>query len=209
MGFVNRMDHSVANCRIGNWMKKLWWSPFVWMVDVVLQGAWVLYRINKGEGDESLPASSSFLKTYAVFLKYSKEGRLSSSHVGIRNIPSDVCYDVTKHYQVQSEHRCTQNPLKHLRWTIFAQTVNTLKPLFGYAKKSILGVWRGSEYASAAKQGRCKVCKKHSRCHYIKYKWLHYMKYKSKWCVLWNISMILASVWLRNVRFENLWISSV
>ena len=145
------------------------------MVDVVLEGARVLYRINKDEGDKSL----SFLVFWrhivnTIFLKYSKEGRLSSSHVGIRNILSDVCYDVTKHYQVQSEHRCTQNPLKHLRWTIFAQTVNTLKPLFGYAKKSILGVWRGSEYASAAKQGRCKVCKKNSRRSYVKYKstWL-------------------------------------
>ena len=34
----------------------------------------------------------------AIFLKYSREGRLSSSQVGIRNIPSDVCYDDTKHY---------------------------------------------------------------------------------------------------------------
>ena len=25
------------------------------MVDVVLQGAWVLYRLNKNEGDEPLP----------------------------------------------------------------------------------------------------------------------------------------------------------
>ena len=161
------------------------------MVDVALQFVRVLYRINKDVGDESL----SFLVIWrhivnAIFLKYSKEGRLSSSHVGIRNIPSDVCYDVTKHYQVQSEHRCTQNPLKHLRWTIFAQTVNTLKPLFGYAKKSILGVWRGSEYASAAKQGRCKVCKKNSRRRYV--------KRKSMWYVFWNISMILANVWLRN-----------
>ena len=202
MGFVNRMDQSVANYRTGIRMRTWWCSPFVWTVDVVLQGAWVLYRVNKDEGDEFLP----FLVfrrhiVNAIFLKYSKEGRLFSSHVGIRNIPSDVCYDVTKHYQVQSEHRCTQNPLKHLRWTIFAQTVNTLKPLFGYAKKSILGVWRGSEYASAAKQGRCKVCKKNP--------WRRYVKYKSTWCVFWNISMILASVWLRNVRFENLWISSV
>ena len=33
----------------------------------------------------------------AIFLKHSKEGRLSSSHVGVRNIPSDVCYNNTKH----------------------------------------------------------------------------------------------------------------
>ena len=35
-------------------MQKWWWSSFVWMLDVVLQGVWVLYRINKDEGDESL-----------------------------------------------------------------------------------------------------------------------------------------------------------
>ena len=147
------------------------------MADVALQSATVLYRINKDEDDESLP----FLVFWrhivnAIFLKYSKEGRLFSSHVGIRNIPSDVCYDVTKHYQVQSEHRRTQNPFKHLRWTVFAKTVNTLKSLLDTQKSSVLDVWRGSEYASAAKLGRCKVCNKNSRRRYV--------KYKSTWCVL-------------------------
>ena len=121
MGFVNRMDQSVANYRIGIRMKKWWWFPFVRVVDVVFQGAWVLYRINKDEGDESLP----FLVfrrhiVNAVFLKYSNEGRLFSSHAGIQNIRSNVFYDHTKHYQVQSEHRRTQNPFKHLRWSVFA-----------------------------------------------------------------------------------------
>ena len=69
------------------------------MVDVVvLQGAWVLYRVSKNEGDESLP----FLIfgrhiADAIFCKYSRDGRLSSSHVGIRNIQSDICYDDKKH----------------------------------------------------------------------------------------------------------------
>ena len=96
------------------------------MVDVVIQGAWVLYRIYKGKGawvlyriykgkgDESLPLLAFRRHVInLIFLKYSKEGRLSSSHLGIRNIPSDVCYDDTKHYQVQSEHRCIQNPFKY------------------------------------------------------------------------------------------------
>ena len=76
------------------------------MVEVVIQGAWVLYRINKGKGNESLPLLA-FRKHVAnvIFLKYSKEDRLSSSHLGIRNIPSDVCYDDRKHFKVQSEHR--------------------------------------------------------------------------------------------------------
>ena len=59
------------------------------MVDVVPQGAWVLYHINKDEGDETLPFLVFRRHTvYAIFLKYSKEDRLSSSHLGIRNILS-------------------------------------------------------------------------------------------------------------------------
>ena len=68
-------------------------------------------------------------------------------------------------------------------------------------KYSILDVWRGSEYASADKQDRCKVCKKNSRCRYV--------KCKSTWYMFWNSSAILANVWLRNVTFENLLISSI
>ena len=65
----------------------------MFLIDVVLQGAWVLYRINKDEGDETLPLLAfQGHVVNAIFLKYSKEGRLSSSHVGIRNIPLDVCY---------------------------------------------------------------------------------------------------------------------
>ena len=78
--------------------ERWWWSPFVWIVDVALQGAWVLYCINYGKGDESLPLLA-FRRdvVHAIFLEYSKESKLSSSHPGIRNIPSDV-YDDTKHY---------------------------------------------------------------------------------------------------------------
>ena len=90
------------------------------MVDVVLQGAWVLYRVRKDEDDESLPLLVFRRHIVdAFFLKYSKEGRLSSSHVGIRSIPSEICYDDTKHYQLQSERRRTQNLFKHLSWSVF------------------------------------------------------------------------------------------
>ena len=116
------------------------------MVDVVLQGAWVLYRINKDEGDKSLPVLT-FQRhfVYSIFLKYSKKDRLSSSHVGIPNIASDICYDDTKHYQVQSEQRRTRNPSKYLRWIIFAWKVNSLKSSTGYAKtlhlRCLKGFW--------------------------------------------------------------------
>ena len=98
---------------IGIRMKKWWWFPYVWMVDAVIQRAWVLYLINKEKDDDSFPLITFWRHVVnVIFLKYSKEDRLSSSHIGIRNIPSDVCYDDTEHYQVQSEHRCILNPLK-------------------------------------------------------------------------------------------------
>ena len=45
MGFVNRMDQNVVKYWYPN--EKWWWFPFVSVVDVVIQGALVLYRINK------------------------------------------------------------------------------------------------------------------------------------------------------------------
>ena len=62
MRFINRMDQSMANYRTGIQVKKWWWSPFVWMVNVALQFVRVLNRINKDVGDESV--FSGFLKTY-------------------------------------------------------------------------------------------------------------------------------------------------
>ena len=71
------------------------------MVDVVLHSVRVFYRINKGESDDPPPVPTFRRDAVNVyFLIYSKKTRLSSSHVGIRNIPSDVSYDDKKHYQV-------------------------------------------------------------------------------------------------------------
>ena len=103
-GFVNRMGQHLVKHSLGIRMKKWWWPPVVWKVDVVLQCVWVLYRINN-EDDECLPLLSFWRDVVnAIFLKHSKKGRLSSGHVGVRNIPSDVYYDNTKH-QVQSENK--------------------------------------------------------------------------------------------------------
>ena len=55
------------------------------MVDVVIQGTWVLHRTNKNKGNASL-LLLAFRRhgINVIFLKYSKEGRLFSSHLGIR-----------------------------------------------------------------------------------------------------------------------------
>ena len=81
------------------------------MVDIVLQGARLLYCINRDKGDESLPVLV-FRRdvVYAIFLEYSKESKLSTSLIGIRNTPSDVCYDDAKHCYMHFERRHIQNP---------------------------------------------------------------------------------------------------
>ena len=57
------------------------------MVDVIIQGMWVLNGFDKDEDNESLPLLAFQGDVVdAIFLKYSKEGILSSNHVGIRNI---------------------------------------------------------------------------------------------------------------------------
>ena len=50
-------------------------------------------------GDDCLPLLA-FRRDVVnvIFLEYSKEDKLSTSRIEIRNIPSDVCYDNTKHY---------------------------------------------------------------------------------------------------------------
>ena len=59
-----------------------------------------MYRINK-EGNESLPLLAFRRDVVnAVFLKYSEEGRLSSSHVGIRTM---VDWDSLGHVVTQTQ----------------------------------------------------------------------------------------------------------
>ena len=58
MSFLNRMDQNVAKYWYPN--KKWWWFLFVWMVDVDIQGARVVYRINNHKD----VFASSFSKTF-------------------------------------------------------------------------------------------------------------------------------------------------
>ena len=76
---------------IGIRMKTWLWFWFVWIVGIVFQGAWVLYRINKYKGNESLLLLTFWRHDNTViFLKYLKEQRLSSSHLRIQNIPHQM-----------------------------------------------------------------------------------------------------------------------
>ena len=81
-GFCRRKEQTMVKYSIRIQMKKRWWAPFTWMVDVVLQNTWVLYHINIDEEDESLPLLVFWGDVAtAIFMKYSKEGRLSLNPV--------------------------------------------------------------------------------------------------------------------------------
>ena len=93
MAFVDRMDQNLVKCRIGIQIKKWWWSPLFWMVYVVIQKFLESLRLLHFRRNVD----------NAIFLKYLKESRSSSSRVSNRNVPQDFCYDDTKHYQVPFE----------------------------------------------------------------------------------------------------------
>lgn len=93
MSFADKMDQRVAKCRIGIQMKKWWWVPFAWMVDVALVNPWILHRVNKEDFDSSyslLAFPREVINT--IFLKYSFENpsKRKISHIAIKDVPSDV-----------------------------------------------------------------------------------------------------------------------
>ena len=110
MGFVDRMDQNVAKYRIGIRMKKWWWAPFAWMIDVAIQNAWILNRINRAEGDTnySLLAFRREIVN-SIFLKYSNDNinKRKMSWVSVKNVPDVVHLDKIKHYQVPSNNAGT------------------------------------------------------------------------------------------------------
>ena len=134
----------MAKHRIDIRTKKWWWSPFIWMVDVVLKGVWVLYRINKDEG-ESMPllpfrkdvVNTIFWNIGQIILELSRNSKYP---IGCllwwhKMLPGAIWT------QTYSE------PLQASKMECFADTVNGWKLLT-------------DEYAFAEKQGWCKVCKK-------------------------------------------------
>ena len=46
-------------------------------VDVVIQGVWILYYINKEKGDQSLPLLAFRKHVNVIFVEYSEEGKYS------------------------------------------------------------------------------------------------------------------------------------
>ena len=50
-GGFDRADQNIATYLISIRIKKWWWPLFVWVPDMIMQNAWLLYRANKGADD--------------------------------------------------------------------------------------------------------------------------------------------------------------
>ena len=103
------------------------------MVDVFLQDVWLMYRINKDEDDESLPLLGFWRDVVdAIILKYSKEGRFSSSQAEIRNFRADVCYDDAKHYRVESQNQGKCKLWEKNSWHHNVKFTRSIFDIFGW-----------------------------------------------------------------------------
>ena len=143
-GFCQQNGPQRGQVLVSAW-KKWWWFPFVWMVDVVIQGAWVLHRIKKDKGNESLPLlvfQRQFV--HLNFLKF--KGRQIFLELFRNSIYPIICLlwwpktlPGAIRTQAYSEH------LQTSKRGVFGQAVNSLKSLTGYAKiphlRCLKGFW--------------------------------------------------------------------
>ena len=68
------------------------------------------------------------------------------------SLPYIVCL-----YLWLTEMKCIQNPVKHLIWS-FLLKVNSWKRLIFFTKRTVLVIYKDSEYASVAWKENCKFC---------------------------------------------------
>jgi len=94
--------------------KKWWWPLFAWVPDMIMQNAWILYRLNKSPNDENLDLLSfrrSVVQTYLQ--KYSQRdvtlGRPQGRNLSFeKRVPKEVREDHVDHHQshLSTNKRC-------------------------------------------------------------------------------------------------------
>lgn len=117
MGGVDRMDQNISYYRISIRSKK-WWVPFfMFMPDVAIQNAWLLYRNSAGHKNRSLDLLAFRREVVNVYrLKFSAEARnapgigrpLTAGRQRKEKVPKAVRRDEQGHYPKtnQMQRRC-------------------------------------------------------------------------------------------------------
>ena len=116
MGGVDRADQNIANYRISIRSKKWWWPLFIWPIDMVISNAWVLYRQNKKQDQESM-SLLAFRREIAtiLLLKFRYLGKATRSErprgqfvSASKRVKVDIRFDHVDHYQskMDTQKRC-------------------------------------------------------------------------------------------------------
>jgi len=115
MGGVDRADQNIATYRIATKTKKWWWALFVWIPDMVVQNAWLLYRSNKEADDPNLDLLAFRREIVDVYLKkYAPISRNQSGRPKGRIIPAkrrvndEIRFDRIDHFStsLEKQKRC-------------------------------------------------------------------------------------------------------
>ena len=116
MGGVDRCDQNVSAYRISIRSKKWWWALFVWIPDMVMQNAWLLYRNTKAPEDDNLDQLAFRRSIVQMYFKRYSPARPTSGRPRGRILPADrrvnmdIRTDHRDHYQSQfvTQKRCGQ-----------------------------------------------------------------------------------------------------
>ena len=84
-----------------------WWQPlFVWIPDMLMQNAWILYRQQKCASDKNHDLLSFRREVVSVyFSKYASKNKII---LKLPSVPQDVRYDMEGHFS----EPCPQNKTK-------------------------------------------------------------------------------------------------
>lgn len=99
MGGTDRMDQNIAQYRIQIRNRKWYWALFTWLLDVLINNAWCLYRKTNqsqiGQIDFRRAIVQVYLKKYASAPK--GIGKNSLSHSYSQGVVDDIRYDRIDH----------------------------------------------------------------------------------------------------------------
>ena len=97
MGGVDRADQNIAAYRIAVQSKK-WWRPlFVWVPDMAMQNAWILYRHEKLPSDPNYDLMNFRDEVVFVYLAKYAENCVAQSNA-ICSVLGDVRFDMLGHF---------------------------------------------------------------------------------------------------------------
>lgn len=106
MGGTDVMDENVSRYRISIRSKKWWWCLFTWLIDVMIQNAWTLYK----KGGHKLTQLQFrreivqvYLGRYGTERKGSGRPSIAISSVSLNRISDDLRYDQQNHLLSNTE----------------------------------------------------------------------------------------------------------